>query len=128
VDRTIERDLLPYCQRNGITILAYSPLARALPNILKKDKHGVLPRIAAETAKTEAQIALNWCIAKEGVIALTKSNSVDRVAEASNASGWRLSGDQLARLDKGIKCRRRGQTEIALRRSAGRILHWLGNR
>jgi len=128
VDRTIERDLLSHCQKNGITILGYSPLARALPNILKKDKHGVLTRIAAETAKTEAQIALNWCIAKDGVIAITKSNSVDRVAEACRASGWRLSGDQLAMLDKGIRFRQRRQTEIALRRSARRLLDWLGNR
>ncbi len=127
VDRTIERDLLSYCQKNRTTILAYSPLARGIQNIIRKDKYGVLPRIAAEMAKTEAQIALNWCIAKEGVIAITKSNSVNRIAEACSASGWRLSDDQLGILDKRIKFRRRGRAEIALRRAARRVVDWLGN-
>jgi diketogulonate reductase-like aldo/keto reductase len=128
VDRTIEKGLLSYCQQKGITILAYSPMARAIENIMKKDKQGVLRRIAAETGKTEVQVALNWCMAKEGVIAITKSNSVHRIAEACRASGWRLSHDQLAMLDQGIKFRRRGRTEIALRRSARRILDRLRNR
>ena len=127
VDRTIERDLLSYCQKNRTTILAYSPLARGIQNIIRKDKYGVLPRIAAEMAKTEAQIAVNWCIAKEGVIAITKSNSVNRIVEACSASGWRLSDDQLGILDKSIRFRRRGRAEIALRRAARRVVDWLGN-
>ncbi|MGC2529550.1 MAG: aldo/keto reductase [Candidatus Acidiferrum sp.] len=128
VDRTIERDLLSYCQKNRITVLAYSPLARGIQNIARKDKNGVLPRVAAEMGRTEAQVALNWCIGQEGVIAITKSNSVHRIVEACNASGWRLSDDQLHALNLGIKYRRRSRTEIALRRSARRIVNWFGNR
>jgi diketogulonate reductase-like aldo/keto reductase len=128
VDRTIERDLLSYCQKNRITVLAYSPLAGGIQNIARKDKNGVLPRIAAETATTEAQVALNWCIAKEGVIAITKSDPVHRIVEACSASGWRLSDDQLGMLDIGIKYRRRGRAESVLRQSARRIANWLGTR
>jgi diketogulonate reductase-like aldo/keto reductase len=126
VDRTIERELLPYCQKKGISILAFSPLARGVQNILRKDRHGVLRQIASETGKTEAQIALNWCTARERVIAITKSDSSNRLIDACNSSGWRLTMDHIRLLDEAIKYRRRGPTEIALRRVARRILSRLG--
>ena len=34
-DRSIEAETLPYCQANGITVIAYSPLARGLGNFGK---------------------------------------------------------------------------------------------
>jgi diketogulonate reductase-like aldo/keto reductase len=122
VDRTIEKELLPYCQKNGITILNYSPLARGLQNVQRQDPQRVLRKIAAATGRTEAQVALNWCIAKPAVIAITKSNSVGRIVEDCNASGWRLSTDELRQLDLGIRYGRRGPVEVALRRVARRIL------
>jgi diketogulonate reductase-like aldo/keto reductase len=106
VERTIERELLPYCQENGIAILAFSPLGKGMSNIQRKDSGNVLGEIAAETGKTEAQIALNWCIAKPGVIAITKSNSFEHLVEDCDASGWRLSEEQLRRLSEGIGYRR----------------------
>jgi hypothetical protein len=78
---------MPYCHKNRISILAFSPLGSGIGNIRRNDPSGVLGRVAAATGKTEAQVALNWCIAKEGVIALTKSNSPERVAEDCQASG-----------------------------------------
>ena len=122
IQRTIETQLLRYCQDHRITILAYSPLGSGMQNIRARDKDGVLGRLAAETGKTEAQIALNWCTAKEGVIALTKSNSAQRVSEACHASGWRLSPNQLRWLDEGITYEQRGPVEIALRCIARRWL------
>jgi diketogulonate reductase-like aldo/keto reductase len=122
VDRTIEKELLPYCQENGITILGYSPLARGIQNVQRKDPQGILRRVAAAIGKTEAQVALNWCIAKPGVIAITKSDSVERIIEDCDVSGWRLSADQFRQLDEGIKYGRRGPVEVVLRRVARRIL------
>jgi diketogulonate reductase-like aldo/keto reductase len=122
VDRTIEKDLLPYCQKNGITILGYSPLARGIHNVQRKDSRGVLRKVAAAIGKTEVQVALSWCIAKPGVIAITKSDSVERIIEDCNVSGWRLSADQSRQLDEGIKHRGRGAAEVTLRRLARRIL------
>jgi len=45
--------------------------------------------VALETGKTESQVALNWCIAKPGVIAITKSNSAERIFPS--LSGFRLA-------------------------------------
>ena len=61
---------------------------------------GVLQEIANETGKTMAQVALNWCNAKPNVISIPKSDKVERVVENCEASGWRLSTEQLASLDK----------------------------
>ncbi len=122
IDRTIEKELLPYCQKNGITIIAYGPLARGIQKIQRNDPAGVLDTIAAETGRSLAQVALNWCTAKSGVIAITKSNSSERIVEACHASGWRLTDDQLRRLDEGVKFRNRPPVEVFLRRVARRIL------
>jgi diketogulonate reductase-like aldo/keto reductase len=120
VDRTIEIGLLPYCQKNRITVIAYSPFARGIQNIKRKDPAGILGKVAAMTGKTEAQVALNWCIGKEAVIAIPKAASTDHVAENCNASGWRLSADQVKLLEAAFP--RRGRVERALRGVARRLL------
>jgi diketogulonate reductase-like aldo/keto reductase len=101
--REIEYDLLPYCQRNQITIIAYTPLddgrLTAAPRFRPSQKMKELARVAAETGKTLAQVALNWCTSREGVITIPKSNRVARVVENCQASGWRLSNAQVQALD-----------------------------
>lgn len=102
-DRDIERDVLPYCQKNKITVLAYSPLARG--GLLKKPigprkSSDTLFRIAQETKKTPAQIALNWCLSRPAVIAIPKSDNAARWDENCAASGWSLSAEQVRALDQ----------------------------
>ena len=41
IDRTIEKDLLPYCRANRVTVIAYCPLARGLNRIRDCDPTGV---------------------------------------------------------------------------------------
>jgi diketogulonate reductase-like aldo/keto reductase len=128
VDRSIEVDLLAYCQRNNVTVIAYSPLARGLHYIRMSDPSDILGRISAQARRTPAQVALNWCIAKEAVVAIPKSNRVDRVAENCNASDWRLSPEQLELLDREIKFHKRGRVKPALRRLARHLLQSFGYR
>lgn len=120
LDRGIEHGLLPHCRQHHITVIAYSPLARGLDNLRRKDRRGVLSKVAAETGKTEARVALNWCISKPGVIAIPKADSVEHVLENCQASGWSLSPSQMQQLEAGIKPR--GRLELALRRIVRRTL------
>ncbi len=60
---------------------------------------GVLREVAEAVGKTTAQVALNWCTSHTNVIAIPKSNGVDRTEENCLASGWRLSAEQVRRLD-----------------------------
>jgi diketogulonate reductase-like aldo/keto reductase len=126
VDRSVEVGLLRYCGENKITVIAYSPLARGMNHIKEKDPHAILSKVATLAGKTEAQVALNWCISKENVIAIPKASSVDHVIQNGNASGWRLSPEQNRLLEEGVKFRRRGRAEAALRRAARAILQMLG--
>lgn len=118
--RNIERDVLPYCQENQMTVIAYTPLADgslaveagspegpgrwrlrgAANRLLGRDREqGALQAVAEDAGKTPAQVALNWCISHANVIAIPKSNSVSRTEENCGASGWRLSQEQLRVLD-----------------------------
>ncbi len=102
--RDIERDLLPYCQEQQITILAYTPLddgRLAVPPRSRRQRNAdVLQAVATEVQKTLAQVALNWCVAHPYVITIPKSNSVERTVENCRASGWRLTPSQVQRLDE----------------------------
>ena len=96
--RDIEADLLPHCQRNGITVTAYSPLNR-LWSEAEPGLASALKRVARATGRTEAQVALNWCTSREGVIAIPRSSSLERTVENCGASGWRLSAEHIAELE-----------------------------
>ena len=117
VERTIEGGLLQYCQKNGITIIAYSPLATGLGNIRDADPEGVLRKAAEASCKSEAQVALNWCISKEKVIAIPKASSVEHIVENMGASGWKLRPDLSRLLEDRIRYRRRGPLELHARRA-----------
>ena len=99
VDRRIERELLPYCQKHNVTVIAYSPLAHGMSNLKTKLGGHVLEEVARDAGKTEAQVALNWCISRGKVIAIPKSNSSQRTTENCNASGWRLTPYQIDLLE-----------------------------
>ena len=116
VDRTIERDALPYWQQHGVTVIAYSPLANSFQKLIDADRTNALETVAKMTNHTAAQVALNWCISKSGVVAITKTKSIEHVVENCQASGWRLTDEQIAMLDAGLRFRRRGRYEVALRR------------
>jgi diketogulonate reductase-like aldo/keto reductase len=117
IERTIEGGLLEYCQKNGITVIAYSPLATGLENIRAADPEGALRTVAEASSKSEAQVALNWCIRNESVIAIPKASTVERVVENTGASGWKLRPELARLLEEKIRCRRRGPLEVGARRA-----------
>lgn len=104
LQRGIEEDTLGYCQKNRMTVIAYSPLARGglSSRTLLKNRRALaaLQQIASEAGKTMSQVALNWCVMKPGVIAIPKTDKVERVVELCAASGWKLSPAQTAALEK----------------------------
>lgn len=96
--RSIEEELLPHCLENDVTVMAYTPLDSG--RLCREKAGSVLSAVAEETGKTEAQVALNWCLCRENVVCIPKSDSVSRTVENCGASGWRLSADQAARLEE----------------------------
>ncbi len=102
--REIEAELIPYCEANCVTIIAYTPLdsgslARGSEYPTNPKGMAALRTIANRRNKTLGQVALNWCTAHDSVVAIAKSDKVDRVIENCGASGWRLTPDEKQALD-----------------------------
>jgi diketogulonate reductase-like aldo/keto reductase len=91
IDRTVERELLDYCQQNRITVIAYSPLGNRFADLKTADHLGVLRQVADRIGKTEAQAALNWVTWRDNVVAVVRASSVAHAVEDFAASGWRLT-------------------------------------
>jgi len=127
LERTIEGGVLQYCQKNGITVIAYSPLATGLGNIRAADPEGVLRKVAEASCKSEAQVALNWCISKENVIAIPKASTVTHVMENVGAAGWKLQPELARLLEDRIRYRRRGVLQIAARRAVRWSMQMIGH-
>ena len=119
VERRIEFGVLDYCWEEHITVVAYSPLECGLQHIRQKDRCEALGEVAAESGRTEAQVALNWCISKKGVIAIPKADAIKHIIENCHASGWRLSRQYVTLLEASIKSP--GHIEASLRRAARRV-------
>jgi len=93
--RYIEDDLLPHCQREGVSIIAYTPLEEgSLANSRS------LWEIGGKYGKTAAQLALNWLICKGNVVAIPKAINKRHLEENSGAMGWRIDQEDMGRISK----------------------------
>jgi diketogulonate reductase-like aldo/keto reductase len=93
--RGIEFDLLPWCLKQGISVIAYSPVEQA--RILG---HKALKQVAQRLGATPAQVALAWVPRQDGVVAIPKAGSVAHVRENRKALELKLDAQTLAELDK----------------------------
>ena len=93
--RGIEWDLLPWLRRNGVPVMAYSPIEQG--RLAGNQK---LADFARRNGMTPAQAALAWLLAREDIIAIPKSSHRERVQENFGALGHRLAAEQLAELDR----------------------------
>ena len=95
-DRGIERDLLPWCERHGMPVMAYSPLGGLGASLLGDP---ILGRIAAAHACSAAAVALAWTIRSGNVIAIPESGSGAHVRENAVALSLTLTDNELQTLD-----------------------------
>jgi len=122
LNRKIEKNgLLKFCQELGITVIAYSPIAKGVltgkytpknpprwfrsttytPGLLAKAQPLInqLKKIGSEHGgKTAGQIALNWTICK-GTIPIPGAKNKGQAEQNIAAAGWRLNDDEVALLD-----------------------------
>ncbi len=87
----VEGELLDFCARRGITIQAYTPIEKGA---VAADP--LLRRIGEKHGKTAIQVALNYVIRHERVVAIVKSENVDHIREIVGAMGWRLPPEDVA--------------------------------
>lgn len=101
--REIEEELLPYCENNKVTIIAYTPLDSGrlcrTDGPADEEKYGALSEIARKNGKTPGQVSLNWCLRHKSVVVIPKSNSTERTEENCGASGWDLTEQEVQKLN-----------------------------
>lgn len=94
-ERGIERDLLPWCERHAMPVMAYTPLGGS-SGVLR---NATLAKIAAAHGCTAAAVALAWAIRSGRVMAIPESGSAAHVRENAVALSLTLTPEELAALD-----------------------------
>lgn len=93
--RSIETDLLPFCDREKITVIAYSPLDTGNIPISRIPK-GLLEKYEM----TPAQLMLNWVTYPEQVVTIPKASRISHVEENASAVDVRISDDDYRALSR----------------------------
>ena len=121
--RDAEIELIPYCMREGITLIAYSPIAQGLltgkygpgkmPKGLQRKiwmrfRYGraeklerllqILKEISRNRGVTIPQVALNWVIRHHNVVAIPGAKREEHVKENAAAAECELSDEELKKI------------------------------
>ena len=125
LQRNIEEEVLPYCKREGIVILAWSPIAQGalsgkytsknipsgdvrvenvlftLQNMLQVEKVvSVLAKIAKNHMCTVPQVALNWLASNPLVIPIPGVKNPAQARENIMSLDFQLTNQELAEIDQ----------------------------
>ncbi len=84
--------LLDYMKKEKMALIAYTPLEKGT-----LAKNECLAEIGNAYGKTAAQVALNYLIWEENVVAIPKAGSKAHLEENFGAMGWRLSKEDRER-------------------------------
>ncbi len=89
VQRAPEADVLPFCRRAGLTLIAYSPLARG------RVPHGKIPeRVCAKYGMTPPQVMLNWVTRDDRVVAIPKASDPAHMQDDASSVSVRFSDEE----------------------------------
>jgi diketogulonate reductase-like aldo/keto reductase len=93
--RGVEFDLLPFCARHRMPVMAYSPVGQGGALL----RHRTLAAIAERHGATPAQVALAFVLAKPGVIAIPKAADPAHLRDNAKARELKLTEQDLRELD-----------------------------
>jgi aryl-alcohol dehydrogenase-like predicted oxidoreductase len=123
VHRDPDRELVPWAQREGRIVIAYSPLGQGLlsgryqsstPANFRRFRGdfsasararsepviAALRDIGSAHGVSPAQVALAWLVRKSNVVAIPGASSIRQVEENAAAADIVLSDEEVARLDR----------------------------
>ena len=99
LDQKPKMELLPYVQAEGRTLIAYSPLGKGM---LAKPGNKALDEVAEKYEKSPAQVALNWLVSQENVVAIPKTSNPVHLLDIVGAVGWEMELEDSLRLSYGF--------------------------
>ena len=99
LERSIEDDLIPYCKKNNITIIAYAPLNSG--NILKTEKYSkIFLNLSKRYNKTTSQIILNFLISHAHVIPIPATTNIVHLEENAKSLEFIMKKNDIQLLAK----------------------------
>ena len=98
-ERGIEHTVIPWCEKNGVAVVGYSPFGSG--SFPKPTSAGgrVLATIAARLGATPRQVALAFLIRRPSLLAIPKAADVTHVEENAAAGELRLADADIAAID-----------------------------
>ena len=89
-----EKELIEYCDKKGIIIEAYTPLAKADERV-KRNK--LINELGKKYDKTWAQIMIKWC-QQQGMVVLVKSTNEKRIKQNGDVFDFKIDEFDMKRL------------------------------
>jgi diketogulonate reductase-like aldo/keto reductase len=96
-DREVEAALLPFCERAGIAVVGYTPLARG------GYMRGVVADIARKRGRSPRQVVLNFLTRRPSLFTIPKASQPDHVRENAAALDFSLTDADVAAIDRAFK-------------------------
>ncbi len=93
LERNVEGDIVPYSEREGITVIAYSPLAQGKIPTGRGKSFASLDQVASKVRKSRNQVALSWLLYRDGVVVIPKALKKEHLKENAEVGEFRLSND-----------------------------------
>jgi len=92
-DRSIERDVLPHCERRRVAVVGYTPLARG------GFMRGAVAEVAKRHGRTPRQVALNFLTRRPALFTIPKASDPVHVRENAGALDFALSREEVRAID-----------------------------
>ena len=93
-NRLVEADTLPYCTKEEISLIAYSPLARG------KIVDAMPKEILQKYKMSPAQVMLNWVTRDQHVLAIPKAANIPHMEENASSVSARLTPAEYNQLSR----------------------------
>ncbi len=99
-ERAAESELLPYCRREGIALVAYSPFGSGAFPDEKRPGGALLAQIARAHGRSAYQVALRFLLRSPGVFVIPKAARRAHAEDNAAAADFDLSDDEIAQIDR----------------------------
>ncbi len=99
-ERAIEHAVIPWCERHGVAVVAYSPFGHDRFPVRAQQGGEVLQAIADAHSATPRQVALAFLTRAASVFAIPKASSAEHAADNAAAGDLTLERREIAALDK----------------------------
>jgi diketogulonate reductase-like aldo/keto reductase len=98
-ERAIEHAVIPWCEKHGVAVVAYSPFGHDDFPASNSKGGAVLARIAEARRVTPRQVALSFLTRATTVFAIPKASSAEHAGENAAAGELVLTKEEISALD-----------------------------